>query len=51
MGTVNEITADRPVKEAFDLPCRLRESAPPSYFVTSCTTTSREETGLLRWGS
>lgn len=48
MGFVNEITAERLVKEAFDFPAAFENQHCRSHFVTGCTTNSPEETGLPR---
>ena len=48
MGFVNEITADRPLKEAFAFPAAFESQQRRSYFVTGCTTTSPEEAGPRR---
>ena len=48
MGFVNEITAERLVKEAFDFPAAFENQHCRSHFVTGCTTNSAEETDLPR---
>ena len=48
MGFVSEITADRPLKEAFAFPAAFESQQRRSYFVTGCTTNSPEETGPRR---
>ena len=48
MGFVSEITADRPLKEAFAFPAAFESQQRRSYFVTGRTTNSTEETGPRR---
>jgi hypothetical protein len=48
MGFVNEITADRLLKEAFAFPAAFENQQRRSYFVTDSMTNSPEETGLRR---
>ena len=48
MGFVDEITADRLLKEAFAFPAAFENQQRRSYFVTGSTTNSPEETGLRR---
>ena len=48
MGFVSEITADRPLKEAFASPAAFESQQRRSHFVTGCTANSPEETDLPR---